>query len=58
MLIVNLRFIFLVFVTYLPNRRQKKSRRKGRDGEVLGVGLAEKLKGEGVKNPARRPGAG
>ncbi len=31
---------------------------KGRDGEVLGVGLAEKLKGEGLKNPARRPGAG
>lgn len=33
----------------------KKSRRKGRDGGVLGVGLAEKLKGEGIKNPAQWP---
>ena len=34
----------------LPNRRQKKSRRQGRDGGVLGVSLADELVGEGKKN--------
>lgn len=46
----------LVFVTCLPNRRQKNPDGKVGMG-VLGVSLAEELKGEGRKKPAQWPDA-
>ena len=47
----------LVFVTCLPNRRQKKIPTERSGWGVLGVSLAEELKGEGRKKPAQWPDA-
>lgn len=46
----------MVFVTCLPNRRQKKIPTLRSGSGVWGDGLAAELVGEGIKNPARWPG--